>query len=182
MNLLEFILISFALIIDSMIVCTVNGMTYKTLTKSQTLNIVVLFGLTQGLFISAGYFLGLLFAGFMNQYAGIATAIIFTIIGVTKMKEAINNRPEEIEQKDTLSYKVVSIQAIATSLDAFAVGISFSLMAVNLPLTVGVITVITIIFSHIAIKFGQRSGELLGAKAEFLGGLFLLFVAVRALI
>ncbi|OOB79274.1 MAG: hypothetical protein BEN18_04395 [Epulopiscium sp. Nuni2H_MBin001] len=182
MNLVEFILISFALIIDSMIVCTVNGMTYKHLTKTQTLNIVILFGLTQGLFITAGYFLGMVFADFLSQYAGIVTAAIFTIIGVAKMKGALTSDEHEIEQKETLSYKVITIQAVATSLDAFAVGISFSFMAVNLLLTIGTVTTITILFSLLAIKFGQKSGELLGSKAEFLGGLFLLFVAARALL
>ncbi len=182
MNVLEFILISFALIIDSMVVCTVNGMTYKNITHKQVCVVVLLFGITQGMFIGTGHFIGQLFSSFLNQYAGIITAAIFSIIGISKIKDTLTQNSEEIQTKETVSYKVILIQAIATSLDAFAVGISFSLMAVNMIQAVIFITIVTIVFSYVAIKLGQKSSDMLGGKAELWGGIFLLFVAIRALL
>ncbi len=182
MTIIEFILISFALIIDSMIVCTVNGMTYKNITHKQVCVIVFVFGITQGLFILWGHLVGLLFSSFMTQYSGIITAVIFSIIGLSKIKDSLTQNTEEITVQDKLSYNVILVQAVATSLDAFAVGITFSLTAVNISLAITVITIVTIICSYISIKMGQKSSDLLGSKAGLIGGVFLLCIAVRAIL
>ncbi|OON95973.1 MAG: hypothetical protein ATN36_06865 [Epulopiscium sp. Nele67-Bin005] len=200
MTSLEFILISFALIVDTIIVCTTNGMIYKNISKSQACMIATIFGVVQGILTIAGYYVGLAFESFVYQYSSILTALIFGVLGIKKIKDTLDSQSKELEDvpfaihsdeskphlihhpKGMIPYRTLAVQSIATSLDAFAVGISFSIMAVNIFTTSLGISVLTIICCYYSVLVGQKSGELLGKKAELLGGIFLILVGLRSLL
>lgn len=99
----------------------------------------------------------------------------------TQEEVAITVEVQETEEKKELTYKMLFIQAIATSIDAFAVGIGFSAMQVDILLAAGIITFTTAICSLLAIFIGKKFGDLLGSKSELLGGAILVFLAIKAL-
>lgn len=99
----------------------------------------------------------------------------------TQEEVAITVEVQETEEKKELTYKMLFIQAIATSIDAFAVGIGFSAMQVDILPAAGIITFTTAICSLLAIFIGKKFGDLLGSKSELLGGAILVFLAIKAL-
>lgn len=99
----------------------------------------------------------------------------------TQEEVAITVEIQETEEKKELTYKMLFIQAIATSIDAFAVGIGFSAMQVDILPAAGIITFTTAICSLLAIFIGKKFGDLLGSKSELLGGAILVFLAIKAL-
>lgn len=102
--------------------------------------------------------------------------------GVTTQEEvAITVEVQETDEKKELTYKMLFIQAIATSIDAFAVGIGFSAMQVDILPAASIITFTTAICSLLAIFIGKKFGDLLGSKSELLGGAILVFLAIKAL-
>lgn len=100
----------------------------------------------------------------------------------TQEEVAITVEVQETEEKKELTYKMLFIQAIATSIDAFAVGIGFSAMQVDILPAAGIITFTTAICSLLAIFIGKKFGDLLGSKSELLGGAILVFLAIKALV
>lgn len=99
----------------------------------------------------------------------------------TQEEVAITVEVQETEEKKELTYKMLFIQAIATSIDAFAVGIGFSAMQVDILPAASIITFTTAICSLLAIFIGKKFGDLLGSKSELLGGAILVFLAIKAL-
>ncbi|MEF9959983.1 MAG: manganese efflux pump [Niameybacter sp.] len=207
MGLLEIILIGIGLSMDAVAVSMTNGMVYKEAGKAKIYAMPILFGVFQGLMPLIGYFAGGLFADVISQYASLLIFVILGVIGgkmlrdgilhLRKEKEAIGAKglgqeetitEEEmaigegkLEESKQLTYKMIFIQAIATSIDAFAVGIGFSVMQVEILSAAGIITLTTAICSLAAIFIGKKFGDLLGSKSELLGGTILILLAFKAL-
>lgn len=190
MGFIEIILIGLGLSMDAVAVSMTNGMVYKDTPKSKTLAMPLLFGLFQGLMPLIGYFAGGLFADVISKYASLLVFLILGFIGGKMLKDGLSHKKEEQETVETdesaeegkvLTYKTLVIQAIATSIDAFAVGIGFSAMQVSIVPATIVITLTTALCCLIAIFAGKKFGDLLGNKSEMLGGIILLVIAVKAL-
>ncbi|OOB77179.1 MAG: hypothetical protein BEN19_02350 [Epulopiscium sp. Nuni2H_MBin003] len=186
MQILEFLLISVALIIDAIVVCMINGITYQNITKLQGILSSLIFGVIQGIFIVVGYLIGNIFASFITSYAGIITAVIFFTLGIQKIKSTANEPKNELNNELTytknLSYRLVFIQAIVTSLDAFTVGLSFSFIYNEITLVAVLLTILTILFSYAALMIGYHKGKVLGEKVEVVGGIVYFIIAIRALL
>lgn len=189
MGFIEIILIGLGLSMDAVAVSMANGMAYKNTTKAKTLAMPILFGVFQGLMPLIGYFAGGLFADVISKYANILVFVILGFIGGKMLKDNLGHKDEEEAEVEegveaegkVLTYKTLFIQAIATSIDAFAVGIGFSAMQVSIIPAVSIIMLTTAICCLIAIFAGKKVSSLLGGKAEILGGLILVIIAVKAL-
>ena len=189
MGFIEIILIGLGLSMDAVAVSMANGMAYKNTTKAKTLAMPILFGVFQGLMPLIGYFAGGLFADVISKYANILVFVILGFIGGKMLKDNLGHKDEEEAETEkdvesegkVLTYKTLFIQAIATSIDAFAVGIGFSAMQVSIIPAVSIIMLTTAICCLIAIFAGKKVSSLLGGKAEILGGLILVIIAVKAL-
>jgi len=189
MGFIEIILIGLGLSMDAVAVSMANGMAYKNTTKAKTLAMPILFGVFQGLMPLIGYFAGGLFADVISKYANILVFVILGFIGGKMLKDNLGYKDEEEAEVEegveaegkVLTYKTLFIQAIATSIDAFAVGIGFSAMQVSIIPAVSIIMLTTAICCLIAIFAGKKVSSLLGGKAEILGGLILVIIAVKAL-
>ena len=183
MGFIEIILIGLGLSMDAVAVSMANGMAYKNTTKAKTLAMPILFGVFQGLMPLIGYFAGGLFADVISKYANILVFVILGFIGGKMLKDNLGHKVEEGVEAEgkVLTYKTLFIQAIATSIDAFAVGIGFSAMQVSIIPAVSIIMLTTAICCLIAIFAGKKVSSLLGGKAEILGGLILVIIAVKAL-
>ncbi len=185
MNFGDILLIGLGLSMDAVAVSISDALAYPGQTRRRQLAIPVAFGIFQGLMPALGYFAGSLFAGAIEKYAGYATLLILGIIGFNMIREGLTPTEETLEcslDKRTLSLRTLLGQAVATSIDAFAVGVSFSLQGANIFAASPVIAVTTFVCSLIALLLGQRFGRLLGSRAEVFGGVILLLIAAKAVL
>lgn len=181
MTLLEIFLIGIGLSMDAATVSLTNGMLFPWLSWRKRLLIPLLFGLFQGLMPLLGYWAGSLFAHVISQYSGVTVFLILGIIGLKMFKEGFGPKAES-RPCETLTLRLILLQAIATSIDAFAVGISFSAVGIAILPAIALIMATTFILSATSLRFGASAGRLLGYKANWLGGAILIILAFRALL
>lgn len=181
MNLMDIIMIGVGLSMDAVAVSLTNGMTYH-MGRDKKIMMPVFFGVFQGLMPLLGYFTGGVFSEWLVKYSGVIIFVILGFLGIRMVKEGLSHELSEKKEPTEMTYGVLFMQAIATSIDAFAVGIAFCAMKVSVWFSAGVISVTTLLCSLIAVLLGKKFGEWLGKKAEVLGGSILLILALKALL
>ncbi|PLY06461.1 MAG: hypothetical protein C0625_08875 [Arcobacter sp.] len=177
---MELVLIAIALAMDSVAVSIASGSKYKNIDFQTTIKIALFFGLFQGIMPLIGYFLGNVFASFVNSFDHYIAFIILVYLGYKMIQEAREGDFED-EVKD-LKNKTLFILAIATSIDALAIGITFSFQEVDIFYAVGLITIITFALCIIAVYIGKFLGGFLEDKAEYLGGIILIILGFKILL
>lgn len=190
MTLVEILLLGLALSADAFSVTISNTFVYARERRRRLLLMPVFFGAFQALMPLLGYFLGSVAASFIEKYAGIVTLLILGVIGGNMVREgigalraAMHGQAEEVaaaRADQRLTIGTLVFQAIATAIDAFAVGVSLRAQNVNLIFSVSVIGLTTAVCCVIAIFLGKRLGRLLGDRAEVVGGLVLIGIGVKA--
>lgn len=179
MTITEILLIGIALSMDAFAVCLSSSMVYPGLGFGKKMSMPVAFGLFQGLMPLAGFYLGSLFADFINRFSGPIALVILGVIGINMIREGI--APDEKSQVKTLTFKILIFQAIATSIDAFAVGVSFAASGAPIFFASPIIAITTFILSIIAVLIGEKVGEKLGDRAEIIGGVILIIIGIKAM-
>ena len=106
--------------------------------------------------------------------------ILLLIIGLNMIKEAISKENEK--QDDSIKFKDMLILAVATSIDALAIGITFAFLKVNIWVAISLIGVITFVISVLGVKIGNIFGDKYEKKAEFVGGLILILLGIKILL
>lgn len=183
MGFMEIALIGVGLAMDAVAVSMTNGMIYKNLALRDYTGMLMFFSGFQMLMPLVGYFAGSFFAEAMTTYSGFVILLILGIIGGKMIKEGVVHLREHQQPRNrTLTMGILFFQAVATSIDALAVGIGFSFMRVPLIPAVVEIGVITAVMVMGAIFVGRRFGDLLGSKAEILGGTILVIIGVKAIL
>lgn len=137
------------------------------------------FGGFQALMPLIGYFLGSFFADIISKYAHWAAFILLLVIGGNMVKESFG---EAEEMEGAMDVKTMFMLAVATSIDALAVGVSFAFLRVNIVAAVLFIGSITFVFSAAGVKIGSLFGNRYKSKAELVGGIILIFIGVKTLI
>lgn len=187
MTLVEILLLGVALSMDAFAVTISNSFVYQHDSKARLMMMPIAFGAFQCIMPIAGYYAGTIAASFIEQYAGIVSFIILAFIGGNMVREGVSAlRSGEDVPADTIEQKhltvgAVLIQAVATSIDAFAVGVSLLASGANIAFAAPVIGVTTFVCCVIALLIGRRFGAMLGDKAEVVGGVVLLAIGVKAL-
>lgn len=183
MSILEIIFIGIGLSMDAVAVSMSNGMVYKNIGKDKTIAMPLFFGAFQGLMPLIGFYAGSIFSDFISKYSGIVTLVVLGIIGGKMIKDGFSSDDNDDESKESkLSYKILFLQGIATSIDAFAVGVSFCALGANILVSTPIIAVTTFICSSIAIYIGKKFSNLLGNKAQILGGIILVIIGIKAIL
>ena len=170
MSIIEIALIGVGLAMDAFAVSICKGLAMRRMNYKKAIIIAAFFGVFQALMPALGYVLGTTFA---NKIAAIdhwIAFILLALIGANMIKEALSDDDEEEEA------------AIATSIDALAVGITFAFFNVSLLLSVSMIGIITFIICVIGVKVGNVFGEKYKSKAELAGGLILIVMGAKILI
>lgn len=197
MGLLDVIILGVALSADAFAVTVSNSFAYSRETMARKAMMPVMFGLFQGLMPLLGYFLGGLAADLIERYAGIVTLVILGIIGgnmihegVAALREGSREPDGELGQADSseendapkqrLTVATLTFQAVATAIDAFAVGVSLRAMGVPIVSSASIIALTTAICCTIALFVGHKLGDLLGDRAEVVGGIVLVIIGLRA--
>ena len=178
MGWLEILLIGVALSMDAAAVSMTNSMVHRS-KRTRLVEMAFWFGFFQGLMPLLGYFLGNAFHDVLSMFGDMIVAVIFTFIGVKMIMEACHEGDESCPVKE-LTHRLLLIQAIATSIDAFAVGVGFSAQQVNIWFAVSIIAVTTFSLSVIAVAVGRAFGNMLGSKAEVFGGVLLIILGLKS--
>lgn len=180
MNILEIILIGLGLSMDACAVSTTNGMCYKQIRLKHTLFIALAFSLFQGLMPLIGYYAGSVFSSQIAIIDHWIALILLLIIGGKMIRDGL--RHDNSCPVKPFTFKLLILQAIATSIDALAVGISFAAMNVNIVFAVSIIAAITFCLSIIAVRLGKKVGDKLNSKAEIFGGTILVLIGLKIFI
>jgi putative Mn2+ efflux pump MntP len=181
MGILELLILAIGLSMDAFAVSVCKGLAMKKLEFKKMAIVGLWFGGFQALMPSIGYFLGV---QFKNQITAIDHWIAFVllgIIGANMIKEACSKDDEE-EVKANLDVKTMFMLAIATSIDALAVGITFAFLSVNLVHAVTFIGITTFILSAVGVGIGNIFGTKYKAKAEIAGGIILILLGIKILL
>lgn len=185
MGTLEIIMLGIGLSMDAVAVTITNVLGYRCLNKNQKLSMPLMFGLFQGLMPLIGYYAGSMFSEFISRYAGLVTLITLGYIGGNMIKEGFEKDEDECEccgEKDmNYTFKVLFFQAIATSIDAFAVGVSFAALQVTVLPACAIIAISTALLCLVALYIGKKFGEVLGDRAQLLGGVILVLIGIKAM-
>ncbi|MBS4235580.1 manganese efflux pump MntP [Campylobacter vulpis] len=180
MSFIELILLSCALAMDAFAVSLCKGFSAKTLTLKHYLIVGIYFGGFQALMPALGFLVGVSFSSFIQKIDHWIAFVLLVFIGFKMMKEGFEK--ESCPSDDGFHFKTMLTLAIATSIDALAVGVSFAFLQVSLTLALFLIGGTTFIFCVVALKMGNRFGVYLKSKAELLGGGVLILLGFKILI
>lgn len=180
MTLFELFLIAVGLSMDAFAVSICKGLSMQTLNKKHALIIGLYFGGFQALMPFIGYSLGVHFQNAIIAYDHWIAFILLCLIGINMMKESRSDDEESVDP--SVDFKEMIVLAVATSIDALAVGVTFAFLQVNIAPAVSFIGIITFTLSVIGVKVGNVFGMKYKAKAEFSGGLILVLIGAKILI
>lgn len=184
MGLGELLLLAVGVSMDAFAVSICKGLAIKKATWKAELTCGIWFGGFQLLMPLIGYFLGTLFAQAIEAIDHWVAFGLLAIIGINMLREALS--PEEEEKADAdLSAKTMFVMAVATSIDALAVGISLAMTGLPVAGTDGIFAAVTLIgvctclLSALGVKLGNAFGSRYEKKAELAGGIILILLGVK---
>ena len=180
MNFIELFLLAVGLSMDAFAVSVCKGLSVKELKLKHALLAGMYFGGFQGLMPVIGYFAGSYFSDLISSYDHWIVFILLALIGGNMIKESLNKEEENLN--DSFSFKTMLLLAIATSIDALAVGVSFAFLQVNILVAASFIAVTTFVLSAIGIKIGNIFGSKYKSKAELAGGVILILIGLKILL
>ena len=182
MNFIELLLIAIGLSMDAFSVSICKGLNTKKFSWRMAIICGLWFGLFQMLMPIVGYFLGAQFQEMIEAYDHwIAFGLLF-LIGANMIREAIWGKKEEGSNNGALDFKTMFLLAIATSIDALAVGVSFACIQVQLWSSVLVIGLTTFLFSVLGVKIGNVFGSKYEKSAGIIGGIILILIGLKILL
>ena len=178
MNFIALIFTAFALSIT-------KGMTIKNLKKSTALKMALAFGVFQGAMPLLGWALGISFESYIKSIDHWIAFILLGFIGFNMIKGFFDDRKEGKESElefsattdvDDLSNKEIIMLAVATSIDALAVGISFAFLNVSIIPAASIICIITFLVCVVGVFVGNKVGDIFNGYAELVGGIILILI------
>lgn len=176
---MEILLLAIALSMDCAALSMSNGAKCLNFGVLQIVKVSLVYGLAQALMPILGYFLGLGFVGFIEK---IDHFIAFAILAFLGVKMILESRENSQECALKLPFKELILGAIATSIDALAVGVTFSFGEIEIFKACLIIGVVCFILSFFASFIGKKLGEIFRSKALILGGLILIFIGLKILL
>lgn len=180
MGIIELIVLSIGLAMDAFAVSICKGLSMPRMKWKNAIIIGAYFGYFQALMPALGYLLGFNFQDRISNIDHWVAFILLGVIGINMIKEAIS-KDNDIHN-DSVKFKDMIVLAIATSIDALAVGITFAFLNVNLILAISLIGIITFIISVLGVKVGNIFGDKYEKKAEFMGGIILILLGIKILL
>ena len=181
---MELVLIAIGLSMDAFAVALCKGLGMRRINYGHALVIALFFGAFQGVMPLAGWFLGTQFAGYIMPVDHWVAFALLAYIGGKMIWDALHEDGEgaacEVDQ--SLDVKELLIMAVATSIDALAVGITFAFLQVDILPAVLLIAGITFGLSLAGVVIGNRFGNRFQKKAEIAGGVVLVLIGVKILL
>lgn len=178
MDYFTILAIALGLSFDTFAVSLSVGVVRTHIIFRQATRVAIVFALFQGGLTIAGYFLGSIISNALKAMDHWVALILLAFLGLKMIYEGLKKSSEE-ETKDFRSTLVLLTLAVGTSIDAFAVGISFALLDVKIWEAGILIGSVTFLASMTAIRIGKSAGERLGNKVEIVGGVILIAIGIK---
>ena len=185
MNFIALIFTAFALSMDAFAVSITKGMTIKNLKKSTALKMALAFGVFQGAMPLLGWALGISFESYIKSIDHWIAFILLGFIGFNMIKGFFDDIKEENASElefiattdvDDLSNKEIIMLAVATSIDALAVGISFAFLNVSIIPAASILCIITFLVCVVGVFVGNKVDDIFNGYAELVGGVILILI------
>lgn len=182
MGLVELFIIAVGLSMDAFAVSICKGLSLGKIKVKHMCIAGLWFGGFQAIMPAIGYFLGSFFADMVTKYAHWVAFILLAFIGANMIQESFEKDECETCGDAAMDVKTMFVMAIATSIDAMAVGVSFAFLQVQIVPAVTFIGVITFICSGLGVKIGSIFGSKYKSKAELAGGIVLIIMGLKTLL
>lgn len=184
MSIWEVVLIGIGLSMDAAAVSISNTLCLRKIKLRDVLLMCFAFGFFQCLMPIIGYFGASLFRDYIMAYDHWIALLLLLFIGGKMIYETLRHKDEAdaCEVNFKLTFRLIAVQGIATSIDALAVGISFSALNVNIFISSALIMATTLLICLVAIGIAHKVGQRLANKAELIGGLILVGIGLKIFI
>ena len=180
---MDLVLIAVGLSMDAFAVALCKGLGMKKVNYAHGIIIALFFGVFQGVMPLIGWFLGKQFEHYITAFDHWVAFALLSYIGIRMLYEALRGKKEDISPADShLDYRELLILAVATSIDALAVGISFAFLQVQILPAISIIAGITFVLSFVGVWAGNRFGLKYKTKAEVAGGAVLVLIGTKILL
>lgn len=180
MNLFSLFAIAVGLSMDAFAVSVCKGLAMRRLSLKNTVIIGLWFGGFQALMPLLGYFLGSQFQRYITSIDHWIAFALLALIGISMIREALSKEEESIN--DSVDFRNMLVLAVATSIDALAVGITFAFLDVSIVPAVSFIGIITFTLSMAGVKVGNLFGMRYKSRAELAGGIILICIGLEILL
>lgn len=178
MDFLTIVLVALGLSFDTFAVSLSFGVVQNKIIFWQAFRVAVVLAVFQAGLLVTGFFLGSFVSDFIKAADHWVALALLSFLGIRMMIEGIK-RKEEDEARDYTKTKELLTVAVGTSIDAFAVGISFALLDLKIWLSGVIIGAVTFLASMTAIRIGKSAGAKLGQRVEIVGGLILIAIGIK---
>ena len=183
MSIWELLVLGIGLSMDAFAVSICKGLSTKKATLKQMGSCGVWFGGFQALMPLIGFLLGSLFAKAIESVDHWVAFVLLALIGFNMLKEALSKEDEQNDKNADFSVKTMFTMAVATSIDALAVGVSLAMAGnVNIWIAILIIGVTTCLFSAVGVKLGSVFGDKFEKKAQVAGGVILILIGLKILL
>ncbi len=183
MSTFEIVILAIGLSMDAFAVSICKGLATKEVKFKNMLSCGLWFGGFQALMPLIGFLLASLFASYIVSIDHWVAFVLLALIGGNMLKEAFSNKEDDSEKNADFSIKTMFIMAIATSIDALAIGVSLAMAGdVNIWLAILFIGVITMVLSALGVKLGSIFGAKYEKKAQIFGGVILILLGLKILL
>ena len=179
MGVSEILFLSVGLGMDAFAVAICKGLSMVKMKWKNAIIIAICFGVFQALMPLIGYLLGNKLSNTFNKIDNYIAFFLIASIGINMLIEAFKREKEEID--DDISIKTMIILAIATSIDALAVGVTFAFFKISIIEPIISIGIITFLLSLLGVKIGNIFGEKYKKHAQIAGGVILILIAIKIL-
>lgn len=183
MSFITILLTAFGLSMDAFAVSITNGMMLKDVKMRDAIKVGAFFGIAQAVMPLAGWLLCVKFQDYITTYDHWVALLLLGFIGGKMIYESRDSKkdgcPAEDSKTSKLDNKTLVLLAIATSIDALAVGVSFAFLNVSIIKSVIIIGITTFIICFIGVLLGKRCITMLKSNAELVGGIVLLFIGLK---
>ncbi len=180
MNIIDIFLLAAGEAMDASVVSMAKGTATRQLNFRHYMSVGLWFGGFQAAMTLIGYFVGAHFASFIAAYGYWVAFALLLFVGAEMIKNAFSKD----EAKADANYSVIPmlLMAVATSIDALAVGVSFAFIEVDIWLAAIIIGVVTFVFSAAGLKIGNIFGNRYNRSAELVGGIILIALGIKILL
>ena len=182
MEFITLLLIAIGLSFDTFAVSVSTGLAVCHIRFWQAVRVAIILAVFQGLMPCIGWLLGKQIATFISNYDHWLAFILLAILGAKMIWESFESDDDSEKECNPLKTSLVVTMAIATSIDALVVGVSFAFLQMNIIWSAIVIGAITFIVAMLGMLFGKKVGNRLGKKMEIIGGLMLIAIGLKILL
>ena len=184
MGIIELLMLGIALSMDAFAVSVCKGLSSRNASLKNSIKCGIWFGGFQALMPFIGFYLGTLFANTIIAVDHWVAFVLLVLIGANMLKEAFSEECDCCDEKNAdFSVKTMFVMAVATSIDALAVGISLAMAGnVNIYLAVSLIGITTFALSAAGVKIGSIFGSKCQSKAQIAGGIILILIGIKILL